>query len=335
MSEKDANERDQNFPLDRRKQFEKILYQDGMTVDVFKVIIQKQKKDEQRPSISQLKIGHILYKKMNVGSEIIDTKKIGRNRIIVNCRNGATANKIVESEELKIEHEVFIPFSFISRAAVIRDVDVEYTDEELKNEIETGPYKILSVKRMRRRMFNDGAVTFGDSRSVKVFFEGSQFPSAVYLWGVRLTCEPFTPPLIQCFRCLRYNHTTNQCKSQRVCKVCGTKQEQEHVCQGEMCINCKGAHTADSQECPEKKKKKIQCRKIGIKCKVWKISNLINECSVVEWHSSYVLGQSKGMASKYIRKNALLKKFCLSLISNVYICRKRFLAKVQMSLQLL
>uniref|UniRef100_A0A8D8T0T4 Uncharacterized protein n=1 Tax=Cacopsylla melanoneura TaxID=428564 RepID=A0A8D8T0T4_9HEMI len=302
MSEKDANERDQNFPLDRRKQFEKILYQDGMTVDVFKVIIQKQKKDEQRPSISQLKIGHILYKKMNVGSEIIDTKKIGRNRIIVNCRNGATANKIVESEELKIEHEVFIPFSFISRAAVIRDVDVEYTDEELKNEIETGPYKILSVKRMRRRMFNDGAVTFGDSRSVKVFFEGSQFPSAVYLWGVRLTCEPFTPPLIQCFRCLRYNHTTNQCKSQRVCKVCGTKQEQEHVCQGEMCINCKGAHTADSQECPEKKKKKIQCRKIGIKCKVWKISNLINECSVVEWHSSYVLGQSKGMASKYIRK---------------------------------
>ncbi|KAL1447557.1 hypothetical protein WDU94_003668 [Cyamophila willieti] len=227
-----------------------------MGVDVFKVIIQKQKKDEQRPSISQLKIGHILYKTMNVGNEIIDTKKIGRNRIIVICRNGETANKLVESKELKLEHEAFIPFSFISRAAVIRDVDVEYTDDELKNEIETGPYKILSVKRMRRRMFNEGVVTFGNSRSVKVFFEGSQFPSAVYLWGVRLKCEPFTPPIIQCFRCLRYNHTTNQCRGQRVCKRCGSKQEQEHDCQDEMCINCKGAHPADSQECPEKKRQK-------------------------------------------------------------------------------
>uniref|UniRef100_A0A8D9BBB6 Uncharacterized protein n=1 Tax=Cacopsylla melanoneura TaxID=428564 RepID=A0A8D9BBB6_9HEMI len=239
----------------RKRDFEKILYQDGLNMDTYKVIIQKKKDENQRPSISHLKIGHILYKKMNVGGDIAESNKIGRNRVIVVCRNAETANKIVQNEELKVDHEVFIPFSFISRAAVIRDVDVEYSEEDLKNEIDSGPYKILSVKRMKRRMYKDGVMTFGDSQSVKIFFAGSQFPGAVYLWGVKLACEPFIPPLIQCFRCLRYNHTTNQCRGQRVCKMCGSKQEQ-HECQGETCINCRGTHKADSADCPEKKRQK-------------------------------------------------------------------------------
>lgn len=277
----DKEEGDQNFPLDRRKeqtqftrkdgnddgknkvsntdrrrQFEKILYKDDMKIDTYRVIIQKKRSSDQRPSISQLKVGDILYRRMKVGGEVTETKKIGRNRIIAICSNVQTANMLVENEELKKEHEVFIPFSFISRAVVIRNVDVEYNEEELKDEIDSGTYKILSMKRMKRRMFKDGNITFGDSESVKVFFEGSQVPAAVRLWGVRLACEPFMPPLIQCYRCLRYNHTTNQCKGKRVCKTCGSKDEPHECSLTESCINCKGAHKADSVECPEKKRQK-------------------------------------------------------------------------------
>lgn len=280
MPEEDKGGGDGNFPLDRRKvnetngenqsnngngisstyvrrEFEKILYNNEMKIDTYRVIIQKKRIENQRPSISQLKIGDILYRKMKIGENIVETKKIGRNRIIAICRNCETANLLVESEELKTDHEVFVPFSFISRAAVVRNIDVEYSEEELKDELESGQYKILSVNRMRRRMFKDGIITFGMSESVKIFFEGCEFPRAVYLWGVRLECEPFMPPLIQCYRCLRYNHTTRQCKGAKVCKVCGSKDEQ-HECNSpvESCINCRGLHKADSMDCPEKKRQK-------------------------------------------------------------------------------
>ncbi|KAI5700894.1 hypothetical protein M8J75_003941 [Diaphorina citri] len=159
----DEDEPGGRFPLDRRKRdFEKILYEEGVRIEVYRVIIQKKRNPEQRPSISQLKVADIIYRKMKVGGDIIETKKIGRNRIIAICRDAQTANKLVESEDLKKDHEVFVPFSFISRAAVIRNVDVEYTEEELKEEIDSGEYKILSVKRMKRRMFRDGKITFGE-----------------------------------------------------------------------------------------------------------------------------------------------------------------------------
>lgn len=275
---KEADEGGGNFPLDKRKddaskengkeinektyekkEFKKYYYEDGVKIDAFKVVIQKKRQESSNRatnSISVLKVGDILYRRMKVGESVQEIKKIGRNRIVVHCRNKEVANQLVDNAELKALHEVFIPLSFVSRAAVVRNIDVEYGEEELKEEIESGHYKILEVSRMKRRMFDNGTMTFGDSQSVKIFFQGTEFPNNVYLWGVRLQCEPFIQPIIQCYQCLRYNHTTKQCKGVRVCKVCGSK-DADHECKASAtCINCKGVHQADSKECPEKKRQK-------------------------------------------------------------------------------
>uniref|UniRef100_A0A8D8X4B6 Gag-like protein n=2 Tax=Cacopsylla melanoneura TaxID=428564 RepID=A0A8D8X4B6_9HEMI len=237
---------------------ESLHYTNDMKIEEYKLVIQKKFINNQtRIAISELQVGDVLYRKMNIGKMILEINKIGRNKIVVKCKDAETANTVVDSDALKmLGFDCFIPFSFVSRAVVIQNVDEEYTEDELQDDLECGPYKILSIKRMNRRRVVDGKLTFGPSRSIKVYFEGSEFPRHVYLWGVRLRCEPFVPPVIQCFSCSRYNHTAAQCKGKKICRVCGSKDE-SHTCSlKEMCINCKGEHKADDKECPEKKRQK-------------------------------------------------------------------------------
>lgn len=53
-------------------------------------------------------------------------------------------NMLVESEDLKEGHEVFIHFSSISIAILIKIIDVEYKEEKIKEEIDSGEYEISS-----------------------------------------------------------------------------------------------------------------------------------------------------------------------------------------------
>lgn len=248
-----SNTNNRNEP----RTYPKNYYSDNVSIKEYKVIIQKKYIPNTRLSISELQIGDILYRKMKIGEKIADIQKIGRNKVLIICKDRITANELVDSEMLAEKNlEAFISFTFVSRTAVIKNVDVEYTEQELKDNIDSRQYNILDVKRMNRRKFDNGSFTMEPSQSVKIFFEGSDFPKYVFMWGVRLNCEPFIPPLIQCFNCLRYNHITKQCKSKQVCKICGSKDENHSCSNNVQCINCHGEHRADSPSCPEKSRQK-------------------------------------------------------------------------------
>lgn len=64
-------------------------------------------------------------------------------------------------------------------------------------------------------------------------------------------------PVVQCFKCLRYGHTKNQCSGKERCKRCG----KDHVDDGNYsselkCANCGTEHTATSKECESYLKQK-------------------------------------------------------------------------------
>lgn len=244
-----------------RRIYQKIYYDENVSVQEYKVVLQRKASSNvpnERLSISKLQVGDILYRKMKIGEEIEEIRKIGRNKIIVKCKDASSANKIVDSDVITMmKFEAFIPYAFVTRTVVIKNVDIEFQEDELKEDIQCGSYKIMSVKRMNRRHFDNGQMVIGPSQSIKLVFNGCEFPRWVYLWGVRLPCEPFIPPLIQCFLCQRYNHTASQCKGKKVCRICGNKDSEHECANAEICCNnCKGDHRADSQECPEKKRQK-------------------------------------------------------------------------------
>lgn len=63
----------------------------------------------------------------------------------------------------------------------------------------------------------------------------------------------------QCQKCFKFNHRTQDCNSQAVCKNCGQEKHSNHTCSGSTsCINCKNSikhknntdHSPNTDQCP-------------------------------------------------------------------------------------
>ena len=69
--------------------------------------------------------------------------------------------------------------------------------------------------------------------------------------------KPYIPNPLRCFRCQRFGHHRDQCKSPEVCGKCGNTDHSKEHCEADpACVNCKGKHEASSKNCPSWKKEK-------------------------------------------------------------------------------
>lgn len=94
-------------------------------------------------------------------------------------------------------YKIFIPHNFVTTKGIARRFDLDLTQEELREHcLVSGNVKILIIKRMNRKVINDDGVSSVPSGTVRFTF------------------------YIQCFRCLRYGHTRNNCKGKEKCFNC-------------------------------------------------------------------------------------------------------------------
>lgn len=227
--------------------------------NTYKIMIEKPYSVSDRfQSISKLKIAEHIYK-VTKGKNILEVKKIGRNRIIVECTCPATANHIVKtnnSQETGVE--AYIPLFWTTRAGVIRDVDSDYDENILKEAIECFPFTINSIRRINRRISTEEGHKFVPSTSVQIFFDGQKLPEYVNIWNARFICEPYVRRSVQCYKCLRYGHSSLQCKGKLRCSKCGQFDHERTSCitisSEHKCINCNEDHEATDRNCQEKKR---------------------------------------------------------------------------------
>ncbi|KAI5692824.1 hypothetical protein M8J75_001810 [Diaphorina citri] len=148
---------------------------------------------------------------------------------------------------------------YLTRTAILRDVDVDIdgekiTDDEIKNNLDTGNFKLLTVQRLNRKVVVDGKANYVPSTSVKLVFDGQDMPKYVYLWYTRLQCEPFIQNPIQCFTCYKFGHVSKYCQTKSsLCKRCFQIELEDHSCDlvNLKCLNCHGPHNVNSRSCPE------------------------------------------------------------------------------------
>lgn len=128
---------------------------------------------------------------------------------------------------------------------VIYDVDISISSDDLPILIKPATEGTLIAHLTR----------LGNTRCVKLVFEGDCLPSHVKVGHVRHPVRPYIPKPLQCHKCFKIGHIKSVCANNAVCPRCA-ESHLEDACRATVlkCPNCGGSHEASSKDCPRVRK---------------------------------------------------------------------------------
>lgn len=222
--------------------------------------------------------------------KITDIRSVGRNRIRIDLTTAQAANTMVESSLFDSKQLLaYIPAHRLTRRGVIRNVDLNITDDELIQAIDS-PVKVLDIRRMSKRVLNGHSWSSFHYKTCVLTFDSQNLPEYVSIYGMRCQVRPYVASVRQCFNCLRYDHISSQCRSQRRCKNCGDNHSAEECSNpNPFCVHCKGNHNSMDKKCPEyEKQKQIKKTSAELNIPYTEAKNLVTrrpyaEVATVQW----------------------------------------------------
>lgn len=208
-------------------------------------------------TLHPVKFGMFLMKN-NINNVRMDgVKRLGRNKISVEFKSHQDANSfLINGVVAQHNYITSIPLFNITRMGIVRDVPVDWTEEEIVENIRvpSGCGNVIKARRMNRKVVSSDGSEWKPTQTVVLTFDGQILPKRVYCFYTALTVERYTYPTVQCFNCCRFGHTRTLCRSKPRCFRCG----QDHPGDGCLvsddiatCVNCHGNHFANSKGCPE------------------------------------------------------------------------------------
>lgn len=214
--------------------------------------------------LSAMKIGETVYQlHPELDNQIKNIDSIGRNRIRINFKNSKSANALVKSAFLKQYNLIaYIPKFLLHRRGVVKYVDLEYTEEQLKNSIKEYDmhckFTVESVKRFNRKeTLSDGTTKLSPTKTILINFKSQSLPKCITINHVIFSVETYNQKVLLCYNCYRYGHLGKQCRSSVRCLKCGENHESK-TCNKILtprCFHCAGNHfTNEIGNCPEFKR---------------------------------------------------------------------------------
>ena len=187
---------------------------------------------------------------------------IGNVASVKRLRSGSllveASNKQQSENALKIDKFGTIPLkssphnSLNKKKGVIRCPEFRnMSDDHLKTELsEQG---ISEVKRL---------TTFrnGQKETTNTFiltFSTHSLPKTIKAGYLRLPVSLYIPQPLRCFKCQKYGHHKDKCRSVAACQVCSEEGHDTKECSNNpRCRNCEGSHPPNSKKCPTWEKEK-------------------------------------------------------------------------------
>jgi len=188
--------------------------------------------------------------------DILEIKKVGRNKVQVQTNTYEAANRLVSNGSLSAHNlSAFIPSYKVLRTGIVRDVPQDISVELLRESI-SSPIKVLELHRLNRRTKSGTDIHYVPSRTVCLKFAGQSLPQFIYLFNSKYSVFPFISKTRICFSCFRVGYLSKACKSRPRCLHCGdAAHDSSQICaqtQGPpKCINCEGIISLHPTIAPE------------------------------------------------------------------------------------
>lgn len=95
-----------------------------------------------------------------------------------------------------------------------------------------------------------------------ITFDGQVRPQRIFMAYSSLPVSKYEYPTIQCFKCCRFGHVAEKCRSAERCFRCGEGHQGKNCplpIDKARCISCTGSHDSTDRRCPEfERQKKIK-----------------------------------------------------------------------------
>ena len=167
-------------------------------------------------------------------------------KVVTNQKGVEVLMKQQKFDKIKIRVERFAQEVFVK--GIIHGVELDITDDELLQglhcpDASASKFRVSEVFRFKG--------VAGRSKSVVLKFPGSELPEVMVYGWTRFRVSLFIPRPLRCFRCQRFGHSSQVCRSVQRCSTCGGNHSYENCTEDIKCVNCGGSHSAASKECPK------------------------------------------------------------------------------------
>lgn len=173
----------------------------------------------------------------------------GRNQLNISCDDRQSANSLTTSRDLiQTGFKVFVPDSFLRKKGFtnsfpfsrsVKDIVRLCSKEDLAS--------IVSIK----RVVDDENTIFD---KVEFIFDGPTVPRIIRVGDFIIPITLSIPRPRRCYRCQRFCHTIDQCRSSYPsCELCAGRHSSimcPREAQRRKCKNCNGDHPATLITCP-------------------------------------------------------------------------------------
>ncbi|XP_055590341.1 uncharacterized protein LOC129742467 [Uranotaenia lowii] len=106
---------------------------------------------------------------------------------------------------------------------------------------------VTKISRMQRK---DAKGEVFDTGTFILTFDLCQLPDSIDVGFYNCKIKLYVPSPMRCNNCLRFGHTKNHCKGNRICANCGGLYHLDGKCPApSKCLNCGGEHPAVSRTC--------------------------------------------------------------------------------------
>lgn len=232
----------------------KRLYPENATYVDFKVFIEASNNKDRIGNKSPIYLNHIFSSEIKGVTAI---QRINANKIAVIFKQYNTANNFINNSAFLNKHglKAFIPAAQIEKTGIIRFVPANISNKELYTKL-SSIYEIIAVRRFTKKVGQDRVPL----QTVSITFLSNILPDNIQYDLFSYRVFEYVPPLQQCFRCFKFNHSARICNSKQRCSICGGEHlykecdKPTEIC----CCNCSGPHLAISRLCPIKLNKILE-----------------------------------------------------------------------------